>query len=168
MAFALRPEPARELEKRDQRCWGVVTLSYLSGNERGALCDGLHEIKRPLSALKTAAICSTETKIPVDSTVSRSRASHNKQQFFPSSHRAPNPRRPHRSTPSCIPRENYTLRSITQKLSNRSAKRRAGPSSDLPTISSTALASPLFPSRPGILILIDRRSKGLLKAKNRR
>jgi hypothetical protein len=64
-------------------------------------------------------------------------------------------------------KKNSRAASITNKLSNSSAKRRVGcPSSDFPTIFSATFASPPFPSSPGISIPIDSHSEGLLMAGN--
>ncbi len=52
--------------------------------------------------------------------------------------------------------------SITNKVSNSSAKRRAPHQISPQFYSSTAFASPPFPSRPGMSTPIDPRSKGLL------
>jgi hypothetical protein len=64
-------------------------------------------------------------------------------------------------------KKNSHAASIINKVSNNSAKRRALHRIP-PPYSSTAFASPPFPTRPGISIPIGCRSGGLLMAKNRR
>jgi hypothetical protein len=86
---------------------------------------------------------------------------------FSPTHPAPNP---HRWALSCMLGETHPLhRSITNKVTNSSlaAKRRA-PRQISPPWSSTAFASPAFPSRPWKSFPIDRRSEGLQMAKNLR
>ena len=62
-------------------------------------------------------------------------------------------------------KNNSHASSITNKVTNSSAKRRA-PHQTFPPYSSTTFTSPPFPSE--ISIQIDHRSEGLLMAKNRR